>query len=754
MGQNPSKGSKHQGYSLPNSGFYPPPPVLPYQSQHYAYPQPTLGHHVITPYPMMMVDGNQTKRRKTRRKSGGTRRRPTRKPVPLNPGRPSSRAGGTTMLRVTNSTAGDQEDETPDAGPSVQPMGHLTPGPGRYNPPDPDADPPVVPSGPYPPFDEAQPIQPRPPGSRTPYPHAAPSSIPFTPHTQNLRNFPVDSDEDDDDDEPPPVIPTHLRARSHGRSQAGSVSGHGHGGDIRRTATPGIALARRATTGTVPDELFQRHPLPRPPDNLTQSTPWRKLRQLDMSSIGHEAGASSHGHGSASTSHGHNTAISHANVPASSHGHSRVRSIDTHQPARVAVQPPAQPPQTSDHHRSKTVGSFFRRGGIGAGVSNVGGGIWRRVSQRKRHPDQPRVDLDEEFVQVEPPTPVPPPAPAPAPAPPEGTITPFTLTEADLRPATSRPVTPAPPPPVLDPVGVDPYSGFGVPPPGDLDPPPVIPPASMTPGSIRATAPGPIALGLSQSSRPVTPIGISGTATPGIATPALGLTQPPPEHYRPPTAASSTYAPAHSAYDTVTRPTSYAPQPPQPPPPPSSQPQYSTAAPPVVFTQSQPPLNAFLNHSQFRVIHTNPIAPGHPPTALTYSTAAHLFEALKFLPRHPEHAYAISQTPNIADVYRMSSQWGADIRPDWGSVFLGQMEEVLMAKFRQHHQLRLLLFSTGVTGSVGPDDRKGRELVYEDDRDKFWGRGLDGVGRNELGKALMRVRERLITEGYVANLTG
>ena len=63
------------------------------------------------------------------------------------------------------------------------------------------------------------------------------------------------------------------------------------------------------------------------------------------------------------------------------------------------------------------------------------------------------------------------------------------------------------------------------------------------------------------------------------------------------------------------------------------------------------------------------------------------------------------------------------------------MDEVLYLKFRQHNDLRTLLLSTH------PAD-----LVYVETGDSFWGDGGD-VGTNELGKSLVRVRERIRTEG-------
>ena len=59
------------------------------------------------------------------------------------------------------------------------------------------------------------------------------------------------------------------------------------------------------------------------------------------------------------------------------------------------------------------------------------------------------------------------------------------------------------------------------------------------------------------------------------------------------------------------------------------------------------------------------------------------------------------------------------------------MDEVLFLKFGQHSDLRTLLFDTYPA-----------ELVYES-RNPFWGGDGAGVGRNELGKSLTRVREWL-----------
>lgn len=57
---------------------------------------------------------------------------------------------------------------------------------------------------------------------------------------------------------------------------------------------------------------------------------------------------------------------------------------------------------------------------------------------------------------------------------------------------------------------------------------------------------------------------------------------------------------------------------------------------------------------------------------------------------------------------------------------------MLYLKFEQHSDLREQLFETGTA-----------KLVYSNPDDQFWGDGPDGNGDNQLGEAIMRVRELL-----------
>ena len=62
------------------------------------------------------------------------------------------------------------------------------------------------------------------------------------------------------------------------------------------------------------------------------------------------------------------------------------------------------------------------------------------------------------------------------------------------------------------------------------------------------------------------------------------------------------------------------------------------------------------------------------------------------------------------------------------------MDDVLYLKFSQHNHLRAILLHTHPA-----------ELIYVEPKDPFWGVG-PGIGMNELGKSLMRVRRRLRAE--------
>jgi ribA/ribD-fused uncharacterized protein len=118
---------------------------------------------------------------------------------------------------------------------------------------------------------------------------------------------------------------------------------------------------------------------------------------------------------------------------------------------------------------------------------------------------------------------------------------------------------------------------------------------------------------------------------------------------------------------------------------------------------------------------------------ITYATAEHLFQALKIVDTVPgalgyRRYIAEADTPMEA---KKRGQ-GVPLREDWESIKLDLMECVLTLKFGESAKLRKRLLDTG-DKEIAEGNNWG---------DTFWGT-VNDEGRNELGKALMRVRAQL-----------
>ena len=118
----------------------------------------------------------------------------------------------------------------------------------------------------------------------------------------------------------------------------------------------------------------------------------------------------------------------------------------------------------------------------------------------------------------------------------------------------------------------------------------------------------------------------------------------------------------------------------------------------------------------------------------TWPTTEHYFQAQKF-PTRPEHQEAIRVEENCDKAKEMGYQ-SEGFRKDWGAVKDQVMYEALLAKFTQHTDLAEKLIKTG-----------NAQIVEHTEEDKYWGDGGDGgndtIGKNMLGKTLMRVREAI-----------
>ncbi|KAG5723708.1 Swarming motility protein ybiA [Termitomyces sp. T112] len=131
----------------------------------------------------------------------------------------------------------------------------------------------------------------------------------------------------------------------------------------------------------------------------------------------------------------------------------------------------------------------------------------------------------------------------------------------------------------------------------------------------------------------------------------------------------------------------------------------------------------FLMHSPHPVIYEDK----------TYPTAAHLLEALKFLPDYPEIAERIRQAKEHRDVRMISAENVGLVDPAFTAAVVENIHKVVSLKFRQHADLRYNLCDLD-------DDT---QIVYNDPSDEFWGIGFDGHGMNELGMVLQRVMREL-----------
>lgn len=113
-----------------------------------------------------------------------------------------------------------------------------------------------------------------------------------------------------------------------------------------------------------------------------------------------------------------------------------------------------------------------------------------------------------------------------------------------------------------------------------------------------------------------------------------------------------------------------------------------------------------------------------------WPTSEHYFQAQKFA--DPVRREAIRRAPRPEVAARLGRDRAKKLRRDWESVKVSVMQEVVMAKFSQHSELRKRLLATGDA-----------VIVEHTARDACWGDGGDGSGRNLLGRILMETRRRL-----------
>ncbi|KAL1754430.1 hypothetical protein FB107DRAFT_275763 [Schizophyllum commune] len=138
----------------------------------------------------------------------------------------------------------------------------------------------------------------------------------------------------------------------------------------------------------------------------------------------------------------------------------------------------------------------------------------------------------------------------------------------------------------------------------------------------------------------------------------------------------------------------------------------------------------------------------HTTDTMAIDTVVIITETMVIMARKGQDAMFMKHKPYLAEHIRSCSsaplraliearRFEPEKRRDWEEKKVEKMEKALWYKFTQHLDLWQELVNTGDA-----------ELVENSPYDWFWGIGQDGKGRNELGKALMRLRKELV--GYPA----
>jgi len=142
----------------------------------------------------------------------------------------------------------------------------------------------------------------------------------------------------------------------------------------------------------------------------------------------------------------------------------------------------------------------------------------------------------------------------------------------------------------------------------------------------------------------------------------------------------------------------------------------------IFFYHKHQPYYGFTNFSPHPVIYRGKV----------YPTSEHLFQSFKFFhnPSLMEHIRTCDPRPSVA--FAEARRFAHEADPKWKLNNISAMDTALYHKFVQHQNLKRDLLATGDA-----------ELIEDSDKDSFWGCGADGKGRNELGKALERLRKRL-----------
>lgn len=119
------------------------------------------------------------------------------------------------------------------------------------------------------------------------------------------------------------------------------------------------------------------------------------------------------------------------------------------------------------------------------------------------------------------------------------------------------------------------------------------------------------------------------------------------------------------------------------------------------------------------------------PSVGFFQTAEGAYQAHKEL---TNEKYVKKQCTAFSPIYSKKIGHECVLRPDWMDVRVSIMSSILEHKFRQHTDIREALLNTGL------------KPIVEHCPDAYWGDGIDGRGKNVMGKLLCSVRYKLAHE--------
>lgn len=141
----------------------------------------------------------------------------------------------------------------------------------------------------------------------------------------------------------------------------------------------------------------------------------------------------------------------------------------------------------------------------------------------------------------------------------------------------------------------------------------------------------------------------------------------------------------------------------------------------IFFYDKHKPFYEFTNFSPNKVQYEGKV----------YPTSEHLFQSFKFTGSHRHLAEKIRLCgDNPSTAFNEAQRLKQYVRHDWFNKNIEKMEKAIRCKFEQDDRLKVLLLTTG-----------NAYIVEDSPTDYFWGIGATRTGRNELGEALVRLRE-------------